>query len=179
MWQDKSFRRDEIDSTHYPVFHQLEGVFYDATYSINECESSLKSTCEELVKHLFGESVTFRWQRTVFPYTDPSLEIEVLHNDKWVEIMGCGVLKKSIWSSESRSRGNAWAFGPGLERLAMILYGIPDIRYLWSSSSAILDQFDYDTMNQFKPVHAEKPKSRDISFWINTNGFDSNHLFEI
>ena len=61
------FRRDEIDSTHYPIFHQLEGVRYDANFTLKQCESSLKRTCEELVKHLFGEHVTFRWAEYVLP----------------------------------------------------------------------------------------------------------------
>lgn len=172
------FRRDEIDSSHYPIFHQLEGVFHSSHSTLSHCESSLKSTCEELVEHLFGENVNFRWQDTFFPFTEPSFEIEVMHNSKWVEVLGCGVLKRKIWSG-LRGEGNAWAFGFGLERMAMILFEIPDIRYLWSNNSAVLDQFDYDSQSQFKPMHLEKPKSRDISFWVNTKDFNSGQFFEL
>lgn len=172
------FRRDEIDSSHYPIFHQLEGVFYKDGDTLSRCESLLKSTCEELVKHLFGDNVSFRWQNTFFPFTEPSFEIEVMHNNEWVEVLGCGVLKRKIWAG-LRGEGNAWAFGFGLERMAMILFGIPDIRYLWSNNSMVLNQFDYNSSNQFKPIHSEKCKSRDISFWINAKEFNSNRFFEL
>ena len=67
----------------------------------------------------------------------------------------------------------------GLSGWQVILYGIPDIRYLWSSNGAVLNQFDYDSPSQFKPMHLEKPKSRDISFWTDPRDFDANHFFEV
>jgi phenylalanyl-tRNA synthetase alpha chain len=102
------YRRDEIDVTHYPVFHQMEGVkliqpsLVDAASGLSgeewlessECsmvESDLKSTLEGLMDHLFGPHTHKRWNVDFFPFTQPSFELEIYHNDEWMEVLGCGV----------------------------------------------------------------------------------------
>jgi phenylalanyl-tRNA synthetase alpha chain len=87
----------------------------------------LKATLEGLARHLFGD-VQCRWVDTYFPFTEPSFELEIFFNDDWLEVLGCGVTQQQILD-ENGNKGNvAWAFGLGLERLAMVLFDIPDIR---------------------------------------------------
>jgi phenylalanyl-tRNA synthetase alpha chain len=87
----------------------------------------LKSTLEGLAKHLFGDVQT-RWVDAYFPFTDPSYELEIYWNDEWLEVLGCGVTQQDILDANGNENNTAWAFGLGLERLAMVLFAIPDIR---------------------------------------------------
>lgn len=175
------YRKDEINRTHYPIFHQIEGV-----HCINKTENDsldlsldLKNTLEGLIKYLFPGK-EYRWKDDYFPFTNPSYEIEVLFDTEWLEILGCGIIQpkilESAFSGKSSSEDNlnivGWAFGIGLERIAMILFDIPDIRYFWSNDEKFLNQFkNIDTIDD---VHKTKFKSysnlnvisRDISFWI-------------
>ena len=129
------YRRDSIDATHFPVFHQMEGVCvfepqdWEARQlsSLELANSELKITLEGLVRHLFGE-IEMRWVDAYFPFTEPSYELEIFFNGEWLEVLGCGVMQKSILDEASVGSHRAWAFGLGLERLAMILFDIPDIR---------------------------------------------------
>ena len=156
------YRRDSIDASHYPVFHQMEGVrvFEPAEFSSSgssgsgsgddtvaagtaHAERELKRVLEGLARHLFGSEAETRWVDAFFPFTEPSFELEVLFRGEWLEVLGCGVMQREILrnagadAAAERDGGGpraAWAFGLGLERLAMVLFGIPDIRLFWSGT---------------------------------------------
>ncbi|CAM8966612.1 unnamed protein product [Rhodiola kirilowii] len=180
------YRRDSIDATHYPVFHQMEGV---RVFSPEDWEASgldptayaaedLKKCLEGLAQHLFG-SVEMRWVDTYFPFTNPSFELEIYFQDEWLEVLGCGVTEQEILKRGGRTNNVAWAFGLGLERLAMVLFGIPDIRLFWSSDERFTSQFSKGQRGvKFKPFSKYPPCYKDISFWINES-FTENNLCEL
>jgi phenylalanyl-tRNA synthetase alpha chain len=162
------YRKDEIDRFHFPIFHQMEGVCI-VENDVDPSEN-LKKVLTGLVEYLFPKK-QYRFNDDYFPFTNPSYEIEVLLNDKWVEVLGCGVIQSQILDYNKVDR-KGWAFGLGLERLAMIFYGIPDIRLFWSNDIKFLDQFKNRTCDD-NIVFVEYPKIdsiyKDISFWIRDN----------
>jgi phenylalanyl-tRNA synthetase alpha chain len=164
------YRKDEIDSHHYNIFHQMEGVYLlpDHESSVDDCVKLLKSTLAGLVTYLFPGR-EYRFNSDYFPFTDPSFEIEVKFGEKWLEILGCGVIHPDILTRlKIKQKGFAW--GLGLERLAMILFDIQDIRLFWTQDERFLEQFSVMTADseivQFKPFSKIKPITKDISFWI-------------
>lgn len=186
------YRRDSIDATHYPVFHQMEGVrifeekeWLDAgvTDGTDFAAKDLKASLEGLAKHLFGE-VECRWIDAYFPFTEPSYELEIFFNGKWLEVLGCGVMQQSILDGNSPSNHNnattqgsssrrAWAFGLGLERLAMVLFDVPDIRLFWSGDERFLRQFKagdlkarFKSYSKFPPCYKVCPSHSTISIQI-------------
>lgn len=101
--------------------------------SVEEAMLDLQQTYENLVKHLFGEDIQIRWIPAYFPFTEPSLELEIFFNNSWMEVLGCGILRPEVMKAFGRPDDEiAWASGAGLERLAMLLFDIPDIRYFWT-----------------------------------------------
>jgi len=156
------YRKDEINATHYPVFHQMEGV--GEIGSEYEPITFLTDLLEHFVKYLFP-NVEFRIKDDYFPFTEPSFEVEILHNGNWLEILGCGIVHKTI-RENNNIEGNMWAFGLGLERLCMIYFDIPDIRYFWTEDEKFLKQFESGEIVKFKPYSTLENISRDISFWI-------------
>ncbi|CAI7839896.1 unnamed protein product [Closterium sp. NIES-53] len=141
------YRRDAIDATHYPVFHQMEGF---RVFSPTELAAAggdptefvaaqLKQALEGLARHLFGD-VEMRWVDTYFPFTNPSFELEIFFQGQWLEVLGCGVTEQQILDNCGLAGSKAWAFGLGLERLAMVLFDIPDIRLFWSNDDRFLTQ---------------------------------------
>lgn len=181
------YRRDSIDSTHYPVFHQMEGVriFTPADWQaagISDgtqfAEQQLKAALEGLAQHLFGD-VEMRWIDAYFPFTNPSFELEIFFKGQWLEVLGCGVMEQSILDANGRAGAKAWAFGLGLERLAMVLYDIPDIRLFWSADQRFLKQFrPGDLRTKFKAYSKFPPCYKDIAFWI-SDSFTENNLCEM
>lgn len=181
------YRRDSIDSTHYPVFHQMEGVrvFTEdewkaagASDGTAFCEQELKKALEGLAKELFGD-VEMRWIDAYFPFTDPSFELEIYFKDQWLEVLGCGVMEQEILDKNGREGHKAWAFGLGLERLAMVLYDIPDIRLFWTSDKRFLKQFkEGDLQSKFKPYSKYPPCFKDVAFWVSED-FTENNLCEL
>ncbi|KAJ3681097.1 hypothetical protein LUZ60_015586 [Juncus effusus] len=141
------YRRDSIDSTHYPVFHQMEGVrvFSPADWSGSGMDGTdfaakdLKKALEGLATYLFG-AVEMRWVDTYFPFTNPSFELEIYFQEKWMEVLGCEVMEQQILKANGNNDNVAWAFGLGLERLAMVLFDIPDIRLFWTSDKRLTSQ---------------------------------------
>jgi phenylalanyl-tRNA synthetase alpha chain len=160
------YRKDEIDRFHYPIFHQMEGVNINFD-TIEDAEVDLKNVLGGLVEYLFPDK-EYRFNKDYFPFTEPSFEVEVKFFDKWVEILGCGVIHRDILKHNNVEKFG-WAFGLGLERLAMILFSIPDIRLFWTCDRKFLDQFNeivnYKTL-QFKPYSTLNNIDRDISFWL-------------
>ncbi len=160
------YRKDEIDKSHYPVFHQLEYVkVYNEKLSQDEAKQQLVQLLIGLVNHLFP-SCSFKIKDDYFPFTEMSSEIEVLFNNKWLEILGCGLVHTEILNN-CNIKFPALAFGLGLDRLAMILFKIPDIRLLWSDNAKFTSQFQKGLINEFKPFsNLDFNQSKDISFWI-------------
>jgi phenylalanyl-tRNA synthetase alpha chain len=182
------YRRDEIDATHYPVFHQMEGVRLFPVCSISMdnhsseaitlIEQDMKQSLSYLVEDLFGQ-VRYRWIDTYFPFTQPSWELEIFFQDRWLEVLGCGILHPGVMRKAQNSEDVGWAFGLGLDRLAMVLFEIPDIRLFWSEDDRFLSQFrENDTeLRKFVPFSRFPPCYKDMSFWINSS-FDERDFYE-
>ncbi|KAK9785254.1 hypothetical protein WJX73_001244 [Symbiochloris irregularis] len=181
------YRRDSIDQSHYPVFHQMEALrvykpeaWEDAgVEGTQHMVTKLKTALEGMAKHLFGD-VECRWVDAYFPFTDPSFELEIYFNGEWLEVLGCGVVEQQILDKNGWSGHKAWAFGLGLERLAMIKFAINDIRLFWSSDKRFTQQFKSGDLNtQFKPYSKFPPCFKDVSFWLPSDGFTENNLCEV
>ena len=226
------YRRDAVDRSHYPVFHQMEGakswdrnclgsyrtlaeqIWADVTkipshtikvedinptihpernplqsnyHSVEEVEAMathLKRSLEDVVVTIFTatraaaaaagdtaastqEPLRVRWVEAYFPFTSPSWELEVLWQGDWLEILGCGIVKQSILNNAGVSSRLGWAFGLGLERIAMLLFSIPDIRLFWSSDRRFLSQFSAARpIQRFVPFSRHPACFKDVSFWI-------------
>mmetsp|Transcript_17423 Transcript_17423/g.28117 ORF Transcript_17423/g.28117 Transcript_17423/m.28117 type:complete len:418 (-) Transcript_17423:43-1296(-) len=174
------YRRDEIDQSHYPVFHQMEGVKIfprESNVTSEQVEEDLKKSLEGLVRTIFGD-VEMRWVEAYFPFTDPSIELEIWFNDEWMEVLGCGVIHQGIMDNCGLGDQKGWAFGLGLERLAMVLFDIPDIRLFWTDDSRFHTQFTDGAITKFKPYSKYPPCLKDMSFWLPDNdAFHPNDLF--
>ena len=139
----------------------------------------LQATMESLAKYLFG-NVQTRWIPAYFPFTHPSLELEIYFMDQWVEVLGCGVMHPDIMKACGRGDKIAWAAGLGLERYAMKLFNIPDIRLFWSQDPRVLSQFKKGEITEFKPFSKYPSCFKDISFWIqDISKFEENDVFEL
>lgn len=224
------YRRDEIDKTHYPVFHQMEGcrvwngrsipqikadlkvlqkkldehemnlVVEDESLSnppdVNPKQSymtdeevdlvsqHLKRSLELVISEVFTQRIKsmraenpnadiptelkFRWVNAYFPWTAPSWEIEVWWNNDWLEICGCGIVQQQVLLNAGYKENSAisWAFGLGLDRIAMLLFEIPDIRLLWSEDPRFISQFKDGHINTFKPYSKYPGSTRDVAFWL-------------
>ena len=146
-----AYRRDEIDATHLSQFNQLEGLYVDQNVSL----ADLKGTLEFLLQAIFGKETPIRFRPHFFPFTEPSFEIDILleaegKKSKWIEIAGCGMVDPDVFNQICKVRGDeayspkkvsGFAFGLGLERLAMIKWGISDIRHLIENDVRFLEQF--------------------------------------
>jgi phenylalanyl-tRNA synthetase alpha chain len=156
------YRKDTIDKSHYPVFHQIEGVKIVA--DSEDPLEDLKNTLIGLVNFLFPGK-EYRFLDDYFPFTNPSLQIEVkVTDDYWMEILGCGVIEPKILEN-CGIKGHGWAFGLGLDRLLLYKANIPDIRYLWTSDQRFIKQFSKG-LTEFKEYSKFPITVRDISFWI-------------
>uniref|UniRef100_A0A6B2L7L0 phenylalanine--tRNA ligase n=1 Tax=Arcella intermedia TaxID=1963864 RepID=A0A6B2L7L0_9EUKA len=183
------YRRDSIDATHFPIFHQMEGVHVfpkEALPGVEEKDTLLvvedmKMALEGLAKHLFGD-VKFRWNSEYFPFTDPSYELEIFFREQWLEVLGCGAIHQQILKNTNLSPRRGWAFGLGLERLAMILFSIPDIRLFWSGDQRFLSQFSSPSpstpLPKFKPYSKHEICTKDISFWLPPS-FHDHAFFDV
>lgn len=174
------YRRDDIDKSHYPIFHQMEGVkVFDSNVSEDEILLDLKSHLERLAQHLFGP-VECRWVDEYFPFTHPSLELEIWYQEEWLEVLGCGVMQPQILKDAGLVDKKGWAFGLGLERLAMVLFQIPDIRLFWSQDERFWKQFQSGQITTFQPYSKYPPCFKDISFWIqDIQSFHVNDVLDL
>ncbi|XP_001378305.1 phenylalanine--tRNA ligase, mitochondrial [Monodelphis domestica] len=207
------YRRDQIDSHHYPVFHQLEAVrlfskrqlfgdmkdgeplqlFEHSSRSAHKQEThtmeavklvecDLKQTLTKLITHLFGVGLEIRWVDCYFPFTHPSFEMEINFQGEWIEVLGCGIMEQQLVNSAGAQNNIGWAFGLGLERLAMILYNIPDIRLFWSEDERFLKQFYVPDINQdvqFQPLSKYPALVNDISFWLPLQNYSENDFYDL
>ncbi|GJN91055.1 hypothetical protein Rhopal_004070-T1 [Rhodotorula paludigena] len=212
------YRRDEIDRSHYPVFHQMEGAYvvdpaaggierlerenaemqkelraanieiedptreetptnpYQAAHdprSARIISEHLKNSLNGMVLKLFGpqasqagEPLRVRWIEATFPWTGPSYEVEVWFNGQWLEILGCGVMQQHTLERSGVGHKQGWAFGLGLERIAMVLFSIPDIRLFWSRDARFASQFRAGEISTFKPYSRFPECYKDVAFWI-------------
>ncbi|KAF4470064.1 phenylalanyl-tRNA synthetase [Fusarium albosuccineum] len=249
------YRRDAIDRSHYPVFHQMEGAMsWDRTevpngdiaaavwrdvenlpvhgvqvddpnpaihpernplqevhHTAAEAEAigaHLKRSLESMVVDIFSrakaaaikddpnfvdEPLQMRWVEAYFPFTSPSWELEVYYAGDWLEVLGCGVVKQNLFINAGVPDRLGWAFGIGIDRIAMLLFKIPDIRLFWSRDPRFLTQFEgvtdhLDSLKRFVPFSKYPPCPRDVSFWLssttaaggNTKGtFHENDVMEL
>lgn len=172
----KVYRKDEIDRRHMNVFHQMGGWYITPDNKEVLGLDDLKKVLSEIVKSVFGSEIEYRFNKDVFPYTDPSLEVEVKVGGEWVEILGGGMPKKEVLKNFGLVGYNGWAFGFGLERLAIASMDLPDIRLLWSEDERIKKQLRLG--HKFKEVSKFPPITRDISFVV-TKDFVPNDYFDL
>lgn len=172
----KVYRKDEIDNRHMNVFHQFGGLYIAPDDKKTITPEDLKKALSEIARSIFGENVEFRFYDHNFPYTDPSFEMEALINGQWIEMLGCGMARKSVLSNCGIEGYNGWAFGFGLERLAIASMSLPDIRLLWSEDERVKRQLQLG--RKFQEVSKYPPTIRDISFIVNKD-VSLNNYYEI
>ena len=133
------FRSDQLDATHSPVFHQLEGLAIDKNLSFTD----LKGTLEYFTKEFFGENIETKFIPHFFPFTEPSAEVLVKWNDgTWLEILGCGMVDPNVLENVGYSKEyKGFARGVGIERLAMLRYKIDHIKNFYENDIRFLEQF--------------------------------------
>ena len=175
----KVFRKDEIDRNHFPVFHQIDGLYICKKEKKVIGLSELQEVLTAITKAIYGDSIVFRFLEDVFPFTHPSTQIEIQRGDKWLEIVGAGVVHNQVLSNLGidPSVYNGWAFGFGLERIAMAKMNISDIRIFWSDDSRITGQFK-DINSQYKEISKFPMTYRDISFIVDKST-SLNNYYEI
>jgi phenylalanyl-tRNA synthetase alpha chain len=146
-----AYRRDEVDATHSAQFHQIEGLYVDQNVSV----ADLKGTIEFFMHELFGPDTAVRFRPHYFPFTEPSFEIDVKSKalkggEQWIEVAGSGMVHPAVFEEVNKARGDdvydpekwtGYAFGLGMDRLAMILFDIPDIRLFAQNDLRFLKQF--------------------------------------
>ena len=156
MTSGRCYRCDTIDASHFPIFHQLDAIAIDRTISF----ADLKFTLYELARRLFGDDVRslgyfqfreadldgiplLRFRPSFFPFTTPSAEVDVLFNGNWLEILGSGMMHPNVLRNGGLDpqEWQGFAFGVGVDRMAMIRHGIDDIRYLYENEELFLRQF--------------------------------------
>jgi len=146
-----AYRRDEVDATHSAQFHQIEGLYVDENVSV----ADLKGELEFFLRELFGSETEVQFRPHYFPFTEPSLEVYVRskalkRGEQWIEVAGCGMVHPAVFEAVNKARGDkaydpekwsGYAFGLGMDRLAMILFDIPDIRLFAQNDLRFLRQF--------------------------------------
>lgn len=143
------FRRD-FDITHTPMFHQVEGLVVEEGDKVNF--ANLKDMLEHFLKHMFGD-VKVRFRPSFFPFTEPSAEVDiscvfckgcgcrVCKQTGWLEVLGCGVVDPNVYKFVGYKNVSGYAFGLGVERFAMLLHKIPDLRSMFEGDLRLLEQF--------------------------------------
>lgn len=240
------YRRDAVDRSHYPAFHQMEGARlwnrqessitktrskkqpaesngsppdtalivkadfealpehdikvedpnppyhpernplqteYHSPEEVEAMAAHLKRSLEGVVVEVFskareaaiaaGDSSTrsevplrVRWIEAHFPFTSPSWELEVFWQNEWLELLGCGIVKQELLINSDCQDRIGWAFGMGLERTAMLLFGVPDIRLFWSKDPRFTSQFEAGKISRFVPFSKYPACYKDIAFWL-------------
>ncbi|MBC8297359.1 MAG: phenylalanine--tRNA ligase subunit alpha [Pelagibacterales bacterium] len=138
MTPGKVYRCDS-DPTHSPMFHQIEGLCIDK--DINFCQ--LKGLLINFIEQFFGKKMEIRFRPSYFPFTEPSAEIDIKFNNKWLEVLGCGIVHPNVLKNVkiNHNQYSGFAFGLGIERLAMLKYGITDLRIFYDNDISFLSQF--------------------------------------
>jgi phenylalanyl-tRNA synthetase alpha chain len=139
MTSGRCYRRDEIDATHFPIFNQLDVIAIDQAISF----ADLKWTLDRLIRALLGQDVKLRFRPSFFPFTTPSAEVDVFYRERWMELLGSGMIRPEVLRNGDLDpdRYQGFAFGMGIDRLTMARYGIDDIRLLYANEQSFLAQF--------------------------------------
>ncbi len=135
----RTFRADELDATHSPVFHQVEGLVIDKGITM----AHLKGTLDNFARHMFGADVTTRLRPSFFPFTEPSAEVDIFFNDRWIEWGGCGMVNPRVLATCGIDTDiyTGFAFGMGLERTLMVRHGITDMHDIVEGDLRFTRQF--------------------------------------
>ena len=145
MAPGRAFRRDTVDATHSANFHQIECLCIDKDVKLTD----LKAILDYLFKNLFGKSAKTRLRPSFFPFTEPSFEVDFMSSDigrlsnKWIEILGCGMVDPNVLKNVGLDPEiySGYAFGLGVERVAMLMHSIDDIRHFYTNDTRFLRQF--------------------------------------
>lgn len=174
----KVYRKDEIDRHHMNVFHNMDGWYLIPKKQKIITIDDLQNVLIKIAREIFGKNIKYRFNEDKFPYTDPSIEMEIEINNRWVEVLGSGVVRGVVLKNLGVDPEiyNGWAFGLGLERLAIISMDLPDIRLLWSDDPRVKKQLKLG--NKFKEVSKYPPVTRDVSFIVSKN-FVPNNYFDL
>jgi len=197
----KVYRKDEIDRNHMNVFHQIDGWYLCRKKDKIIGAKDLENVLAEIAKTIFGNNVKYRFNEDQFPYTDPSLEMEVERpsaevdlpetpeseivsgpkgdkQNSWVELLGAGVVSGKVLKKlgVDPEEYNGWAFGFGIERLAIVSMELPDIRLLWSQDERVKKQLKLG--QKYQEVSKYPPITRDISFIVKKD-FTPNNYFDL
>jgi len=134
----KVFRADEVDATHSPVFHQIEGLAVDDSITF----ADLKGTLASFARQFFGADTKVKFIPHYFPFTEPSAEMHAYTNGEWIELLGCGMVNPAVFEhvGYDPNEVTGFAFGMGAERMAMVRHGITDLRALIDPDQRILEQ---------------------------------------
>ena len=135
----RTFRADELDATHSPVFHQVEGLVVDKGITM----AHLKGTLDNFARHMFGADVTTRLRPSFFPFTEPSAEVDIFFNGRWIEWGGCGMVNPRVLATCGIDTDvySGFAFGMGLERTLMVRHGITDMHDIVEGDLRFTRQF--------------------------------------
>lgn len=170
-----------------PTIHPERNPMQAEHHSVEEVEAiaaHLKRSVEDVVVEIFSkakwaalaagetipeEPLKIRWIEAYFPFTSPSWELEVFWQGDWLELVGCGVVKQELPINAGVPDRIGWAFGIGLERIAMLLFSIPDIRLFWSTDSRFLSQFTPAEFKRFLPFSRHPACYKDVSFWLRSS----------
>jgi len=133
------YRRDTVDATHSAVFHQLELLAIEEGLRFTD----LRGTIKEFLRQMFGDDLEVRFRASYFPFTEPSAEVDVQWNGKWLEVLGCGMVDPNVLKAVGYDpeRYTGFAAGLGVERFAMVLHQMDDIRRFYNSDLRFLKQF--------------------------------------
>ena len=132
--------RCDSDMTHTPMFHQVEGLLVDENVSL----AQLKGLLEDFIHRFFARDMQVRFRPSYFPFTEPSAEVDIMGDNGWLEILGCGMVHPKVLENAGidSEKFTGFAFGMGVERLAMLKYGIDDLRIFFENDLRFLKQFN-------------------------------------
>ncbi|MDO8482719.1 MAG: phenylalanine--tRNA ligase subunit alpha [bacterium] len=139
MYPGKVFRNEATDATHEAAFHQIEWLLVDKAVSV----ANLKGVIEHFLRAYFEKDMPIRFRPSYFPFTEPSLEVDMQWKGKWLEIIGAGLVHPNVFKA-AKIDPNEWqglAFAAGLDRLIMLKYGIPDVRMFYNGDLRLVNQF--------------------------------------
>ena len=174
----KVYRKDEIDRNHMNVFHQMDGWYLVPKDQKIITVDDLKDILIKIAQAIYGKNIKYRFNKDTFPYTEPSIEMEIEVGSRWVEVLGSGVVRPVVLKNLGVDPDiyNGWAFGFGLERLAIISMDLPDIRLLWSDDQRVKKQMHlgqkYEAVSKYPSI------TRDISFIVDKS-FVPNNYFDL
>lgn len=176
----KVYRKDEIDWQHSNVLHHFDGLMVCKKNIKKITRTDLENICSEVTASLLSDKMDKKFRIDHFPYTDPSVEMNIKWGNKWVEVNGAGLVHPQVTKNLGLNPGiyNGWAFGFGIDRLAMLKMQIPDIRLLWSKDQRVTKQLK-NINNTYQPVSKYPSVVRDISFVVDKKDYNPNRYYEL